>query len=659
MFLATLLASLAAHPARPTSDAAPLYDPTRPVTFVSRDSFTLQYATAASCATRIQVRESGTPMAAWKGTGATSDPWTGSSVRVVQGPSGERRFHTITVGGLLPGRRYYYRVFDGAAQPSPEDVRWGARRPWRREYAVATLAGPGKKTVVHLPIKVLVMPNVLNLETAHGPDGPIAPLPPRLSGPESQRLRDEFNQAARFFWVNSGMRLWLDFRLHFDDRWQRWGPEPANAGPDFKGWPVCRSWDGVDYRDPGGGGFTVLDTRDVLRVSKDPVVEEVPFAGQIELAMPRRWRPEVGRWELYDSGGGTYGIDGFPDGFPARSQFLGGGDIAWLVAHEVHHQLESMGAFSLAQREDDRIVFNHYSPRRRGDGKEDSGQAWSTSGRHGEHWDGMAYWDRSLSGLQWLRLMFGAAIEVIDADEDGFPDSDPRLPLDEARFGSRPDRAMTDGRLNDLAKAMLSTWAPGPLQSTWIKPPSQAIRPKASDPDSDGDGLNDDIDPEPLLPYRPFVYPIAAVVDGDPREWEAVPFAGRMNKGGMRLTFRQGHNAEAYYGALTIDGPWRRVNAIFDGEGDGVYSGSGVQGFDWTPEGIRPTFVPAPGLRWKSVRRADGVHILEWSFPNRGEGLWFWDGGGREVGVSITVYDATGRGWSVYEPYRLFYARML
>jgi hypothetical protein len=650
--------------ATPTGDAAPLLDPTRPVTMISKTSFALQYFTSAPCETRVQVREGDVPMVAWRPANQQASKPANSSWRVVDGAAGKRTFHTITVSGLKPGKRYFYRIYDPAAKPTAQEKNWGASPPWRREFAVSTQAPKGMKTIIHLPVKVLIMPNVINVTSAHDANGVIAPPPPKLTPQEIDLIKREYATTSRFFWVNSGMRLWVDFQIQVDDRWQRWSAEPPNVDAFYKGWEACRSYPNADFRGPGGGEFTIVDTKNPLKVNREPVYEERPFPGQIEQAFPRRWNNTAKKWEFYNSGGGTFGIDSFPQGIPARSQFLGGGDTAWLSCHEFHHQMESYGAFSLSHREDDRIVFNHYDARRREKQPDGSFRenTWSTSDRHGEHWDGMAFWDRTLTDAQWLRMYFGDTITVKDADEDGFPDDDPRLPLDEKRFGSSPKKKSTDGNLSDLQKVQLSTWAPSCLQSSWTKPPFQAFKPNPTHPDSDGDGLNDDVDPYPLYPWLPFVWATRATVDGDDAEWTHVPPSGAMNEGGLNVVFRQSHDEAGYYGCFVLRGNWKRVYAVFDGEGKGVYSGPGAQGFQVlnnTNVEVRPVFGNAPGLKWKAAKKTDGTTVFEFSFPNRGEGIWYWTRGGREIGAAIDVFDNDGRGYSMYEPYHLFYCRML
>jgi hypothetical protein len=658
MVLASLLL-LAGAPALHQPDSVPARDPMRPVTEVRRDGFRLQWFTAAACPTRIQLREGGPQAVLWAKT-PRPDPWKGSGVRTIEAPGGPRRFHTLDVIGLKAGTRYFYRIYDPAAEPTGQEKLWGAAPPWRREYAVSTLAPRGRKTVIRIPVKVLLMPNVVDVASGAKVG---APNPEPVTDEQLRKAMDEVRQAALFYWVNSGMRLWIDFRFFVDRRWQSWGPAPEDAGAFYRGWPVCRSWAGVDYAPPGGGTFTFVDTRNAERVSLEPVEEDVPYAGQIEMAWPRRWNPTSKRWEFLNSGGGTFGPDDWPRGVPGRSQYFGGGDIAWLTCHEFHHQLEASSAFSLAFREDDRIVFNHYAPRRRtktADGKVEE-NAWSTSGRHGEHWDGMAFWDRTLTDAQWLRTYFGETVVVADRDEDGFPDDDPRLPLDEKRFGSRADRRRSDGVLTDLEKAMLSHWIPNPLQSTWVKEGTQYRLPKPLARDSDGDGLEDAVDPAPLEPWPNFVWPMRASVDGDDAEWRAVPPAGEMDRGGIRWTYRHAHDEAAYYGAMRLSGPWKRAYVTLDGEGNGVYSGPGVLGFvvqNGDSITLGRHFEEPKGIVWRASRDG-GDTVFEFSIPNRGEGPWFWSRGGREIGVVLYVADDRGRVFSVHEPYRPFYCLML
>lgn len=667
--LPTLVLAALIQPALHQPDTAPLEDPTRPVTKITPNSFTLHYFTSSPVETRIQYRQDEIPMTAFGRTAPVV--W-----KTADGKGGKTSNHTLTLTGLQPGKRYFYRIYDPGITPTSQEKAWGAGDGYRREFAVSTQSAKGQKTIIHIPVKVLLMPNVVNVVSAYGDRAEPAPEPKVLTQEQIQRIRDEYAIASRYFWVNSGMRLWVDYQIFIDDRWQRWGPEPSTASGFYKGIPVSRSYPGRDYADPGGGDFTIFDTKDILKVGKEPIVEARPYSGQVEQAFVRRWNATSKQWEFYNSGGGTYGVDQWPQGFPGRSQFLGGGDTAWLATHEFHHDLESHGQFSLSDREDDRIVFNHYAPRKRVvSGANVDENTWTTNGPHGEHWDGMAYWDRTLTDAQWLRMYFGYTESVKDADGDGLPDDDPRLPLDEKRFGSDPRKPATDGAMNDLQKVMLATWAPAPLQTSWIKADLfPAAKPDPKKQDSDGDGLPDSVDAYPLYPYEPVIVPMHPSIDGNDSEWSSVPLAGKVNSPTkVEMTFKQAHDDAGYYGAFTVKGPWRRIDAIFDGEGFGVYSGVGIQSFQILnlegssgvaagPEvgvvDVKIAPFKAPGLKWKASRRGDTT-IFEFSLPNRGEGIWYWNRGGREIGSEINVWDNQNRGFAMAGPYQIFYAKML
>lgn len=659
--------SLLAAPA--AADEKELWDPTRPVMRLGRDKATLQWFTRTPCASRLQLRRSEYPANTRTKGPNTADPWAARDVRIVEGPSGLRTHHIVEVTNLRPATRYGYRVFDPDTKPSETDRRWSAQPPWRREFSFSTLAAPGKKTLIRVPVKVLLMPNVIDVASAYEGGNLVAAIPVRLGPGEIDRIRREYDDAARFLFINNGMRVWFDFRIVLDERWQRWGPEPAGAHPFFKGWPVCRSYPGKDFEPPGGGTFTFVDMEKPEAPSAAPVLEKEAYPGQIEQAFLRKWDHAARKWQFVSSGGGTYGIDEWPSGHPARSQFLGGGDTAWLVTHEFHHQLESMGAFSLADREDDRVIFDHFLKRhrtRKPDGAFDE-WVWNTSWKHGEHWDGIAYFDRMLTAVQWLRLHFGETLFVVDKDDDGIPDDDMRLPFDEKRFGSDPMRASTDGVHGDLFKIQLSSWAShAPLTSSWQKEAAPRLRPNPKSPDTDADGLLDGIDPYPLYPWAPFVWYFAPVLDGADAEWKEVPLSGRAEGHGVTIEFRQAHDEAFYSAVIRLKGEWSRVNVALDGEGEGYFSTGSVYAFDIVAgkDGGAPVVRPVsgngcPGLGWRASVSADRTAVVELQIPNRGAGLWFWDRGGREVGVAIHLTTVSGKPLSVYEPFDLFYCRMI
>ncbi|MFQ3611501.1 MAG: fibronectin type III domain-containing protein, partial [Fimbriimonadales bacterium] len=178
--------------ALPQGDTRPLHDPTRPVVEIGRDSVVLQYFTAVPCETRVQIRQSDLPATAWRPANRRSDVWAGADVRTVEGEPGKRTYHRIRINRLQPGKRYYYRVYDPNLQPTGEERRWGANPPWRREYAFATLAPRGYKTIIHLPVKVLLMPNVVNVQSAYADPTNPAPPPPAFTQEQLERIKEEY-----------------------------------------------------------------------------------------------------------------------------------------------------------------------------------------------------------------------------------------------------------------------------------------------------------------------------------------------------------------------------------------------------------------------------------------------------------------------------------
>ncbi|MCH8806658.1 MAG: hypothetical protein IH986_11285 [Planctomycetes bacterium] len=112
----------------------------------------------------------------------------------------------------------------------------------------------------------------------------------------------------------------------------------------------------------------------------------------------------------------------------------------------------------------------------------------------GEHWDWIACTFREFDGWLELKGVTNSFLECADADGDGMPDDDARLPMDEKRFGSDTTKRDTDGDgLDDLGEFT-------------------AGRYRGADPakaDTDADGTNDARDRHPIqpvaatLPYSP------------------------------------------------------------------------------------------------------------------------------------------------------------
>jgi hypothetical protein len=567
------------------ADFGPSTPDARPVSFLSSTSAVVNWETEDPCETRIQIRE-GTFVA---GTPGYEKVW--DKAKVVDGPKEKTRAHSMMLTGLKPATRYFYRVYDPAYRPKNEQAEkneriWSYDPPWRREYAFATRAKPGEKAIVRIPMKVLIIPNVIDLSTVKSESS----KPERMSEEELSEYKREFLQSTLFYWVNSGMRYWLEVHFFVEPEWQRVGEERDDLDEFYKGWPGLRD------------GLRVFDPLDIsYHAAKWPLKDDKIYSGQTVVRCIRRWDENKKQWVYQGSGGGTFGIDWMQWGdktqcpAPGRSTYLGGSDIAWLNTHEYHHQKESQYGFSGLSTENDRVVFCHFAPKY----KSPMGRnwRWDTAFAHGEHYDGIAWELRMLTDVQYLRNMFGHIYVTKDSDGDGVPDDDFSLPLDEKRFGSDPEKASTDGTgMTDLEKIMSAKWVPTMLTSMRSKvynpgyPPMWDMAskqhpggasagkgyawPKAKAEDSDGDGIVDKEDTYPIYPWQPQTRRATITVDGDTEEWSGLPVIGAFNTKDLEFTVKTAYDMDNVYYMMRIVGETRGITLDIDGDDDGWYVGN-------------------------------------------------------------------------------------
>ena len=221
------------------------------------------------------------------------------------------------------------------------------------------------------------------------------------------------------------------------------------------------------------------------------------------------------------------------------SVFGVGGKLAWLFMHEYHHQIDKFFERSGMPE----YWLNH---------PDDT----TCTGRYGDHWDFNAYILRNWPTVDWLACDFGKIIETDDRDEDGIPDSDARLALDETRFGSDRMKADTDSDgLSDLQEAMAGIFS-------------------GSDPtnaDTDGDGVTDGKDSYPLYALKMVREKKVPTLNGkiELGEWqELYPFKAHSITGKTYMEWSDGF----IYFAVVSDSPLA-IDLKIDPDDDGYFTG--------------------------------------------------------------------------------------
>jgi len=213
---------------------------------------------------------------------------------------------------------------------------------------------------------------------------------------------------------------------------------------------------------------------------------------------------------------------------------------AWLMGHEWGHQLDAY--FEKSGFTD--WWLNHP------DGT-------VHIGRYGEHWDCNAFLCRRVDPMNWLRFKPGTLRLVADRDQDGLPDDDPTLPLDERRFGSDPSKPDTDGDgLSDLREATAGTFT--------------SANPTRVD--TDADTIPDAEDPYPQFAVYPALKPVKTVRDGlaSPAEHG---FIGRISRDWCATAILGAYDADNIYLLIGLLHPARQVFATVDFNDDGWFVG--------------------------------------------------------------------------------------
>lgn len=155
--------------------------------------------------------------------------------------------------------------------------------------------------------------------------------------------------------------------------------------------------------------------------------------------------------------------------------------LTWVFTHEFQHALDGI------------YEHNGHPEMAHGD------VPWEFNPCCGEHFDFQAQIFRHFHAWLSLSPQWGQILESEDQDGDGLPDNDPRVPLDEVRFGSDSTKPDTDeDGLTDFEEAIAGIYGGS-------NPTLQ---------DTDGDGLSDGQDPLPFYPMDPDIPRFTPKLDG-------------------------------------------------------------------------------------------------------------------------------------------------
>lgn len=316
--------------------------------------------------------------------------------------------------------------------------------------------------------------------------------------------------------------------------------------------------------------------------------------------------------------------------------------VAWCFTHEFQHNLDGVFAAESGHPE---MLHGHL---------EDAYAAKPFSDTYdaGTHYDWQAFLLREFDAYDDFAIPWDGRIIFADADQDGLPDDDPRLPMDEARLGSDPRRADTDGDgLGDLEE-----FAAGIFTSS-----------DPRDSDTDNDGLTDGNDPFPLYGFAREIVGGSPAIDGslDRANWTLLRDGWFFSDDPLLdSNVYAAWDSDFLYFAVETSVPVR-VFVRVDGSGqDGMFEGgdtyeicldpaSGVPkavGAHLSPHGGWQSF--APTTTGKVVAGKTGsTHIIEAAVPRQlGPGFGYSGPGaqgltlapGRVLGLDMVLCETTG-----------------
>lgn len=440
--------------------------------------------------------------------------------RVAVRPSGQR---TAILRNLSPFSRYSFRV-SPTLNTIPEEFSHS------KVFRLATPpADSSRMAFTRLPVMCMVYRTISYRDKYPKEEYPQIPDGRTMSEDELMYLRKATESNREFYFRNSSCKIVLDFDFYVveDTLWlhEVGDTDPYWLAPNER---VTRDYE-IAARQFGENpeyysglicpyawvNYPPRRTSALRDPSKKDTINIRQAVGGGTNGVPAPWK--YGTYSGYTS-------NPFQDRFSRQD---------WLITHEFHHQIDALMDVSAYPE-----YYHADIP-------------WKMPGRFGEDFDFNAHIVRNALPETWLTLKFGTIVQTTDADHDGVPDDDPSLPFDEKRLGGNPKLKDTDGdRLDDLRETMA-----GSSRGTAL-----------NNKDTDGDGLIDGVDPEPLYPISPVISEIARGED-----LSSVPFAQSNFDDLHAVTYLRWDDQFLYFRATT-DKPANLLIQV-DADNDGWFHG--------------------------------------------------------------------------------------
>jgi hypothetical protein len=339
---------------------------------------------------------------------------------------------------LKPGTTYYYKI---AARMNDQSELGESE-----ETEISTLASQdGLYTYANLKLAVVIYKN-----TNRG----------GISDTEVEKIKTMLNVGKLFYWRNSGMKLNVGFTYYVIDNYKDFGD------PNDSWRSMLKTAHDLDDLGVMNAQYDI-----VFRIT--PAVNGYWSYGVQYLNLPGPQRKTGFSHSYWPPGTGVV----YPGHLPNIDY-----NLTWIFIHEVQHAIDAL------------YDANGHPEMFHGD------QPWMFPVACGEHLDFQAKMFRTFAAYEDLLNDWGDIYEASDTDNDGFPDCEPLLALDEARFGSSAINNDTDNDgYTDRQEALDGIY--------------EGSDP--NNPDTDNDGIIDSLDQYVRFPVNTTISRFTPVIDGN------------------------------------------------------------------------------------------------------------------------------------------------